>query len=523
MVKGLLGKLKTGFVGLALIGVSYFNAKAQENYIQRNTTTHYIIKEIQKESPYIELKTLDGIIDESKKIVNENYKGDPYNTEEAKNLMEKLSKIIENYPELTNNDETCYRKSLTHLAMGEANNLPIDIKIAPRHMFLMWNPDSTDKGDFNWDPNWLSSKGFMDYYTELFFGWGLMLTKDKLNELGFFRSLNKNELLSKAYQQESGKLFDKDFYDEALEYIDKSIKMTPNFPEAYFVKGSFLQRLGEKKCGKDPKEVKNNLECQKYFKEACDNYAISLEGNIGTNNYIQSFLGDCFYYLGEYKKAENYFTQSIGNGKNIHALKMRAKLYLETNQKEKAKKDIYSCLNMYKDISKKVYENSGHNWIGFDDKPLYIYTEFKEREEPNWKNDWKGSISYNLKKIEKPNWKESESSCKNLDYANSGWRLPSIEELDLIYQNKKEIPLTNMGKMWSSTESEQNEGWVKNMDNGEKEKVEKYKISYYQNNQLKYFSYLCVKNFELKISESSELNHAIREFELEELIKEAFY
>src|SRR3989338_9005532 len=280
-------------------------------------------------------------------------------------------------------------------------------------MFVKWDPDSTNNGDFNWDPNWLSSRSFLDYYAKLFFGMGLMLTDKKLKERGFFRSLNKNELLSRVYQQESSKLFEKDSHDKAIEYINKSIELTPDFPEAYSVKGSFLQRLGEKKCKENPKEIKKDLDCQRYFKEACENYIKSLEGDIGTNSYIQAVTGQCFYYLGEYEKAESYFTQSIGDDKNVPALKMRAKLYLEINQKEKAKKDIYSCLNMYKDRNKSVYENSGHNFIESEGKPLYVYTEFKEREEPNWKNDWKGSISYNLKKTDKPNWRESESSCKN--------------------------------------------------------------------------------------------------------------
>ena len=508
MGKCLSNKLKLFSAGLAIAGFTYMNfnsATAQtseKNYIPKyNTTTHYIIKEIQKDNAYIELKTLDKIIDESKKIVKENYKGDPYNTKEVRSLIEKFSKIIEEFQSLTNNDETCYRKSLTYLAMGEANNLPLHTAVIPRHMFVKWDPDSTNNGDFNWDPNWLSSKGFTDYYAELFFGMGLMLTDKKLKERGFFRSLNKNELLSRVYQQESSKLFEKDSHDKAIEYINKSIELTPNFPESYFAKGSFLHRLGKKKCGENLEEIRKDLDCQKYFKEACENYIKSLEGDIGTNSYIQAFTGQCFYYLGEYEKAESYFTQSIENDKNISALKMRAKLYLETNQKEKAKKDIYSCLN-YPTIS--IFEsNPNYRFIEHNKKPI--------------------GINLNVEGKKYSNWNDVKSSCENLKYADGGWRLPSIEELDLIYQNKKEIPLINLGKIWSSTESEKNEVWIKDMKNGNQEKIKKYTNHYSENNKTKEISFVCVKDLEeLKIGEHYMLNKLIRYFELEELIKEAF-
>ena len=100
MGKDLLNKLKLGFAAAGIAGLSYFNSlnaqPSEKNYISKyNTTTHYIIKEIQKENSLTSLKTLDEIINESKKIVKENYKNDPYNTKNSQKLMEKIGELVE--------------------------------------------------------------------------------------------------------------------------------------------------------------------------------------------------------------------------------------------------------------------------------------------------------------------------------------------------------------------------------------------------------------------------------------------
>ena len=121
--ENLIQKLKTGITALAILGSSYINfTTAQEIYKPKynEITTHHIIKEIQKENAFITPKILDDISSQSKQIVKENYNGDSYNTENAKNLMKKLdSEIFQKYPELNiytrlwrdSKDPICYHKS----------------------------------------------------------------------------------------------------------------------------------------------------------------------------------------------------------------------------------------------------------------------------------------------------------------------------------------------------------------------------------------------------------------------------
>jgi len=130
MGKDLLNKLKLGFAAAGIAGLSYFNSlnaqPSEKNYISKyNTTTHYIIKEIQKENSLTSLKTLDEIINESKKIVKENYKNDPYNTKNSQKLMEKIGELVEKEFPLFMESHPCYKRSLTYLAIAEENKLPL--------------------------------------------------------------------------------------------------------------------------------------------------------------------------------------------------------------------------------------------------------------------------------------------------------------------------------------------------------------------------------------------------------------
>jgi uncharacterized lipoprotein YehR (DUF1307 family) len=47
-------------------------------------------------------------------------------------------------------------------------------------------------------------------------------------------------------------------------------------------------------------------------------------------------------------------------------------------------------------------------------------------------------------------WEQAEQACENL---GSGWRLPSLKELEVVYKNRKEIGGFEEGHYWSSSES----------------------------------------------------------------------
>ncbi len=59
---------------------------------------------------------------------------------------------------------------------------------------------------------------------------------------------------------------------------------------------------------------------------------------------------------------------------------------------------------------------------------------------------------------------EAIIACETL---GEGWRLPTKEELNTIYLNKKQIGGFKADKYWSSSEHDnQDYGWAHNFDNG---------------------------------------------------------
>jgi len=54
-------------------------------------------------------------------------------------------------------------------------------------------------------------------------------------------------------------------------------------------------------------------------------------------------------------------------------------------------------------------------------------------------------------------WDEAKKACKNL---GDGWRLPTKDELNLLYENKEKIGGFANGFYWSSTEYGGNGAWV---------------------------------------------------------------
>ncbi len=482
--KNLIQKLKTGIIGASLIGASYFNsfnANAQENYTPKyNTTTHYIIKEIQKENAFVSPKTLDEIIDKSKKIIKENYDGNPYNTEQAKNLMKKInSEIIEKYRELDlDKSQPCYFRSLTYLAIAEKNNLPLYAIGIPDHMFVRWDPDgrhiyaepnneyavlqamfrglasqtftknTSDKegleikklneGDFSWET--ILSNEVTDQY---YFLTHNLSYRDIDNEI-FLKNLDKKEIISIAFHQESVTASDKNLYDKALYLINKSIEINPNNHLAYYSKGNDLFSIFEKECltenDEKNKENKNlSLNCKKYLKKSFESYKKSEELMDIFPCYL---LGKVSYYLRDYEEAEHYFTKSVedckslsGKCKNLDGLLKRAKFYSLTNQKDKAEKDYLSILNLE---HKKTSLPRKIKGIFKDDEGKVFYANMERLSAPKniigTKIDW-----YNAKKV-----------CENLE-DSLNWRLPALNEIKKIYENSEETDFPD-NWYWSITE-----------------------------------------------------------------------
>ena len=62
-------------------------------------------------------------------------------------------------------------------------------------------------------------------------------------------------------------------------------------------------------------------------------------------------------------------------------------------------------------------------------------------------------VSHNLGHM---NWHEAIVACKKL---GPGWRLPTKDELDMLYKNKEEIGGFANYFYWSSTEHDYNNAW----------------------------------------------------------------
>jgi hypothetical protein len=63
----------------------------------------------------------------------------------------------------------------------------------------------------------------------------------------------------------------------------------------------------------------------------------------------------------------------------------------------------------------------------------------------------------------KMNWNDSKIACANL---GSGWRLPTKDELNLLYQNKDEIGGFADANYWSSEEVNEDDAWKQGFYDG---------------------------------------------------------
>jgi hypothetical protein len=63
----------------------------------------------------------------------------------------------------------------------------------------------------------------------------------------------------------------------------------------------------------------------------------------------------------------------------------------------------------------------------------------------------------------KMNWIDANKACADL---GKGWRLPTKDELNLIYKNKDKIGGFAINQFWSSTEYDTSQAWLQAFDNG---------------------------------------------------------
>ena len=281
MKKSLLNKLKLGLAGLSLIGASYFNAKAQENYIPKYNTISHEILQIEYDSLDCDsiknslLKNLDDIIDSSKIFIE---KKENYTKQEIAEISMKIHSLaLKKCPEIKKEKDFCYRMSLTYLAVGQENNLPFYGVMnhgLPGHMFIRFdqkkdghNPsnskDPINKEDINIETTagkiQENQKGL---YSDKYYIDSKGLSKNSLEKTSSLTNLTKKELLSIAYLErgrryaeksleEDGKLKPSGRYSrkvvtlnkEAIKNKEKSIELNPKNITAYLSLANFWTEM----------------------------------------------------------------------------------------------------------------------------------------------------------------------------------------------------------------------------------------------------------------------------------------
>ena len=68
-------------------------------------------------------------------------------------------------------------------------------------------------------------------------------------------------------------------------------------------------------------------------------------------------------------------------------------------------------------------------------------------------------------------WDDAIIACKKL---GAGWRLPTKDELNMIYKNKEEIRGFANYYYWSSTENDTNDAWSQDFGSGYQSNFSKY-------------------------------------------------
>jgi hypothetical protein len=76
--------------------------------------------------------------------------------------------------------------------------------------------------------------------------------------------------------------------------------------------------------------------------------------------------------------------------------------------------------------------------------------EAMQEEKPSISTIKIGRLEVMTKDLGVMEWPQAEQACENLE---NGWRLPSLEELEILHNHRKEIGGFEEDHYWSSTES----------------------------------------------------------------------
>jgi tetratricopeptide (TPR) repeat protein len=371
--KTILNKLAT----LAFLGfISLNNLNAQENYHPKyHTIVHKVLQiEDSVKSSYPSLKTLDKLIDNSKKYIP---KKENYTKEEIKKISQKFySDMINEVPEIKNEIEICHKSSLILLAIGEANNIPFYITTVlgniNGHTYIIYdknrdghnplNPnDKINKGDINIS----TTAGEIEdgeKYSDSYYIKQYHVSKKSLEEKINLSILNEKELLAITYWQIARDFYGIKEWDKAIKNCDKAIQLDTNSLPAYKIKGLILSQ--KKNPNKDYKQAIMNFDKalkldskpDLYYRKAyclrnLKNYKESLQNYTTAINLIEENIRNEVHYESPYTNPNYEEFNSLHefiNSETDYLLGRSIAFYENGNVKE-SKEDFFK-LNKLKEL-----------------------------------------------------------------------------------------------------------------------------------------------------------------------------
>lgn len=442
--KNFIQKLKLSLTGIGLIGFSYFNANAQENYVPKyNTIAHKMLMiedsakyDIKNYQIFPELKTLDNLIDSSKLYIKQK---ENYSKKEIAEIADKIYlSILENMPEMEKRKETdfCYRNSLIYLAIGEINNLHFYASInqgtSRDHMFIRDDKDGKhdasnpnnpiNKGDINIEStNGKIQNDSNGVFSDRYYIESKRINKQTLENNLSLSNLNENELLSIAYLQRGGIYSFKG--QEAKIKRENLISEIKNKKDTLQKKEeSFLEFQRENDKIKDCEKERNSeyIKMKIFNRKAFEDFSKAIKLN-PKNLIAYTALGEFFsespYIYEPMKDPEfsRYYPEGIAI-KNLNKA-------LELDSLNPKVKMLLGALC----LRNGEYENSVKNYTS----SLEIIEKKINEEKNNYKLSWE--IFYSLKKL-----KMDCFSGRALSYKYLG----EIEKSKTDEKNHKElIPL----------------------------------------------------------------------------------
>ncbi len=119
----------------------------------------------------------------------------------------------------------CDKFSFIFYAIGKKKNWPLDVVMAPNHVFLRWH---LKNGEYI---NWETTNGKV--YDDDFYISEFNISQEAIANRIYLRPLSDKELLAIEYNNIGKAWFNKQDYAKALSYCNKAIELWPYFSDAY--------------------------------------------------------------------------------------------------------------------------------------------------------------------------------------------------------------------------------------------------------------------------------------------------